>query len=60
MRALSEMLKVNKTLKHLRVYTKNLSDDDVQALICALRENSTLESLGLHHDIRLLGRVYAI
>ena len=58
-RALSEMLKVNKGLKHLCICTKNLNDDDVQILISALKENSTLENLGFHHQIKLFNeRLY--
>lgn len=51
-KALSEMLKVNKGLKHVCIYAKNLNDDDVQILVSALQENSTLESLSFHHKIK--------
>ena len=56
MRALSEMLKVNKALKCLVIYTKNLNDDDAQTLIYALQVNSTLENLVFHHEVKLVGK----
>ena len=55
-RALSEMLKVNKTLKSLIIYNTNLSNEDILALISALQENSTLESLVFHPDVKFIGQ----
>jgi Ran GTPase-activating protein (RanGAP) involved in mRNA processing and transport len=53
-RALSEMLKVNKTLKYLIIYTANLNDDDILTLISALQINSTLENLVFHPKVKLI------
>ena len=55
-RALSEMLKVNKTLKCLIICTINLSDEDILTLISALQVNSTLESLIFHPEVKFIGQ----
>ena len=47
--ALSEMLEVNKTLKHLDVFTF-LTCHDIQVLVNALEENYTLEQLHLQNE----------
>ena len=47
--ALSEMLKVNKTLKHLDIFI-HLTYRDIQVLASALQENHTLEQLHLCND----------
>ena len=47
--ALSKMLRVNKTLKHLDVFTP-LTCDDIQSLASALQGNDTLEHLHLWNE----------
>ena len=54
--ALSEMLKVNKTLKSLIIYI-HLSDDDVLTLISTLQVNSSLKGLIFHPQVKLVERV---
>ena len=55
-RALSEMLKVNKTLKCLIICATNLSNEDILTLISALQVNSTLKSLIFHPEVQLIGQ----
>ena len=47
--ALSEMLRVNTTLKHLDVFTL-LTCNDIQVLASALQDNHTLEQLHLRNE----------
>ena len=49
-KALSEMLKVNKTLNTLEILANKLTRDEVMLLSDALKENTTLGYLRLHPD----------
>ena len=50
-KSLSEMLKVNKTLKKLETHTIKLTRDDVYTLNDALQDNKTLKHLVLHPKV---------
>ena len=50
-KALSEMLKVNNTLKELEVFTTKLTRDDVFTLCDALQRNEILEYLYVHPKV---------
>ena len=50
--ALSEMLKVNCTLKKLLIETETITIDDIYILNSALQENSVITELHLHHRWR--------
>ena len=55
-KALSEMLEVNDTLTELKIFTPELTEDNVYTLSDALQRNKTLQCLCLCPNIRTVDR----